>query len=214
MFLVFSPFTVSRLTIDAETEVNNNVFSFYSFIYGSEDEKIYKEWEKLDVAEAMQVFNSNFNSFKYFTEREIEDGYGNSINLVFLLFAAATMGQYEMYFPLYSSIPLFVLASLMLIVVIFQQSLLALLTNKRCQPLLITSSIIQCVFNIVALVFTIIFVICVQEYSIELYCKKDYALSLSAGIIVLVVFSVLLVISILLHTKKKKVISMIDSTML
>lgn len=209
MIFVFSPFTISaiRYSINSENynvKLDNNVFIFYSFVYGEEDEKLFFNWKKLDMDETKDYFYSLFKTFETNDVEDLKNGNYNANNILFLVFAGATTGLYKSSFPLFVSIPIIVLAGLIFVGFLMQQYLIYFISGKRCKPLTIIFGILQTVIFICTLAFTIVFFIIIQEKSISKYCNEGYVLKIGTGIILLVVFSVLLLIADFITIKNKQ----------
>lgn len=208
MIFVFSPFTISSISYSINDkkysgEINNDVFLFYSYVYGEEDEKAFVDWEKLNKQEAENYYLKLFMAFKTPEVYNYKNGNYNSVNIIFLVFAAATVGEYEYTFPLFVSIPIIVLVGLMLVAFILQQTLLYLLNGEKYKVIQNVTGISQTVLFLVALAFTIVFIVVVQENSIGKYCRADYTLQIAPGIILLAIFSIMLLVANFIPTNNK-----------
>lgn len=209
MFFVFSPFTVSSISYSINSrnyggEINNDVFIFYNYVYSEEDEKTYIDWENLNLNEAETYFSKLFRAFKTSDNDSFENGEHNSTNVIFLVFAAATTGDFEYTFPLFVAIPIVVLAGLIFVAVMLQQTLLSFLNGKKCKAIQNVFGISQALLFLVALAFTIVFIVVVQDFSIGLYCNEDYTLQIAPGIILLVNFSIMLLVANFIPTNNKQ----------
>ena len=209
MIFVFSPFTISSISYSIKEknysgEINNDVFIFYSYVYGEEEEKTFIDWENLNKQETQEYFSTLFGAFKTSKVYNYKNGEYNSANIIFLVFSAATIGDYEYTFPFFVSIPIIVLVGLILVAFMLQQTLLNFLNGKKYKVIQNVTGISQALLFLVALAFTIVFIVIIQEFSIGLYCKEDYRLQIAPGIILLAIFSVMLLVANFIPTNNKQ----------
>lgn len=199
LFLVFVPFTSSIVEGEHNAIIDNNVFTFYNFVYSEKDLEIMEQWEKLDMAGAQKQFETLFKAFNLFKNSEIKSGYANSVNISLLFFAGATIGNYETNFPLFVMIPVLIMLALMAIIVIMHQSIMYFISGKTVRFLSFFSSLGQALLVIISFVFTIIFFVIINDHSIAYYGPEGYTLEIAAGVIVLLVFSLSLFVVSLFH---------------
>ena len=208
LICTITPFTISKIEHDHRNnkyvEIDNSIFSFYNFNYTDEDEVLFKEWQSYTFEEAKKEFFGFFYRISSQEKIFIEYGILNSVNILLLKFAAASTGGYKTTFPIFASIPIVVLLGLIFVMIIFQQSLLYLLTGRSSKLVNVISGISQAILFIMAFSFTLEFYFVVQKQSIELYCDKMYELKVGFGVILLFVCTFLLVVCTLLHSKNKK----------
>ena len=195
MIFVFAPFTVSKIEYNKgddsySAEIKNEVFTFNNYFDVSNYQ--YQDWEQLSLDETTAYFNELFNDFKKVSIHRVENGSLNKTNILFLVFAGATIGQYESTFPLFFSISLITFIGLIILAFMTQQILLYFLTGKSFKILNKIAGISQALLFIIALCFTIVYLNIINTYSLGRYCLAGYELKIASGLIFLVIFSILL----------------------
>ena len=185
---------IRSVKVDLEPTIYNNVT-----IKEHEEDEI-KELISLTKGEKIEYFNDLFDSFSYFTSREVIEGKANGIITTIIYSSIKSKTTPIIHFT-FSLAPLFIVLGVLFSVFIITTNLSHFINEKNNKKLEITSKILALLFTACYFAINLIFIIMVNAI-LSTYLSLDFSLSLTAGSIIALALSIVLVC---INQKKRKI---------
>lgn len=173
---------------DSEIDIKHNAAFFTNFSLSEAMKEEFEELRPTTKNEKQDYFDRQFAIFGGMTKKEAKGNLGNSVDASILvqLLAVKTEPAVSVIFS-FAYIPFIIMVVGALLVL--WQSLYSFASGKYSKAVVMTGKLMSALGCVAGLAFTIVFLVIMAPF-IDTYVIADYGISISAGIIFMLIFAV------------------------